>query len=129
MLSFIRFHVSTFFFFFKQKTAYEMRISDWSSDVCSSDLVPGIFARHSELVDSTLSVSSEEAIAEMRQLARGHGLLCGPSSGAHLIAARRVREQHPEFDTVVTLFCDEGEKYLQDHFSKPDGDVVRSAFN
>src|SRR3546814_16507207 len=30
------------FFFFKQKTAYEMRISDWSSDVCSSDLL----ARH-----------------------------------------------------------------------------------
>src|SRR3546814_4251279 len=30
------FHVV--FFFFKQKTAYEMRISDWSSDVCSSDL-------------------------------------------------------------------------------------------
>src|SRR3546814_7405179 len=31
-----------FFFFFKQKTAYEMRISDWSSDVCSSDLkAPG----------------------------------------------------------------------------------------
>src|SRR3546814_11191165 len=28
-----------FVFFFKQKTAYEMRISDWSSDVCSSDLV------------------------------------------------------------------------------------------
>src|SRR3546814_3863178 len=28
------------FFFFKQKTAYEMRISDWSSDVCSSDLEP-----------------------------------------------------------------------------------------
>src|SRR3546814_19291311 len=29
------------FFFFKQKTAYEMRISDWSSDVCSSDLSQG----------------------------------------------------------------------------------------
>src|SRR3546814_9576432 len=29
------------FFFFKQKTAYEMRISDWSSDVCSSDLLEG----------------------------------------------------------------------------------------
>src|SRR3546814_4669484 len=29
----------SFFFFFKQKTAYEMRISDWSSDVCSSDLL------------------------------------------------------------------------------------------
>src|SRR3546814_1376630 len=33
------------FFFFKQKTAYEMRISDWSSDVCSSDLVGDIGAR------------------------------------------------------------------------------------
>src|SRR3546814_14602526 len=31
--------VIMFFFFFKQKTAYEMRISDWSSDVCSSDLI------------------------------------------------------------------------------------------
>src|SRR3546814_662228 len=36
----VYFLVSSFFFFFKQKTAYEMRISDWSSDVCSSDLCP-----------------------------------------------------------------------------------------
>src|SRR3546814_9664788 len=35
------------FFFFKQKTAYEMRISDWSSDVCSSDLIE--FARFDHL--------------------------------------------------------------------------------
>src|SRR3546814_18457031 len=34
------------FFFFKPKTAYEMRISDWSSDVCSSDL------QHADLVES-----------------------------------------------------------------------------
>src|SRR3546814_5342007 len=33
---------SSFFFFFKQKTAYEMRISDWSSDVCSSDLAGAV---------------------------------------------------------------------------------------
>src|SRR3546814_12565773 len=32
-----------FFFFFKQKTAYEMCISDWSSDVCSSDLADVVF--------------------------------------------------------------------------------------
>src|SRR3546814_6799306 len=43
--------VSVFcFFFFKQKTAYEMRISDWSSDVCSSDLGDALgaadFAQH-----------------------------------------------------------------------------------
>src|SRR3546814_6181642 len=35
------------FFFFKQKTAYEMRISDWSSDVCSSDL--GYASHHNQL--------------------------------------------------------------------------------
>src|SRR3546814_18942512 len=34
------------FVFFKQKTAYEMRISDWSSDVCSSDLQPGVGGLH-----------------------------------------------------------------------------------
>src|SRR3546814_10926134 len=34
--------LSLFVFFFKQKTAYEMRISDWSSDVCSSDLLPAL---------------------------------------------------------------------------------------
>src|SRR3546814_9523896 len=34
--------VDMLFFFFKQKTAYEMRISDWSSDVCSSDLLPAL---------------------------------------------------------------------------------------
>src|SRR3546814_1355319 len=37
------------FFFFKQKTAYEMRISDWSSDVCSSDLVTELYADQMEL--------------------------------------------------------------------------------
>src|SRR3546814_1248795 len=37
------------FFFFKQKTAYEMRISDWSSDVCSSDLAYG---EHNAILDN-----------------------------------------------------------------------------
>src|SRR3546814_5719923 len=35
------------FFFFKQKTAYEMRMSDWISDVCSSDL-PTLYLEHTE---------------------------------------------------------------------------------
>src|SRR3546814_808442 len=44
-------------FFFKQKTAYEMRISDWSSDVCSSDLLRAdIFAshRHAEMPEARI---------------------------------------------------------------------------
>src|SRR3546814_17465038 len=44
------------FFFFKQKTAYEMRISDWSSDVCSSDLLQdyGLMVRRGTIVDATI---------------------------------------------------------------------------
>src|SRR3546814_15625055 len=42
------------FVFFKQKTAYEMRISDWSSDVCSSDLGAGTLSISNEFVDDKL---------------------------------------------------------------------------
>src|SRR3546814_5689604 len=41
------------FFFFKQKTAYEMRISDWSSDVCSSDLWMGALTDNLEVLTHT----------------------------------------------------------------------------
>ena len=85
----------------------------------SDGFVPGIFANHRDLVDDMLSVSSTDAIAEMRKLARNRGLFCGPSSGAHLIAARRMREQYPELETVVTILDDEGEKYLHDFFMQP----------
>src|SRR3546814_3745295 len=51
-LVYIRHYV---FFFFKQKTAYEMRISDWSSDVCSSDLTA-----HSEIVHAPDMIGSSE---------------------------------------------------------------------
>src|SRR3546814_9566930 len=45
------------FFFFKQKTAYDMRISDWSSDVCSSDLsAPFFCSDDNNAVSSTRSV-------------------------------------------------------------------------
>ncbi len=82
--------------------------------------VPGIFRRHQKLVNETLAVDSEEAVETMRHLAKNHGLFVGPSSGANLIAARKVRGAYPEIENVVTLFCDEGEKYIQDHFAAPD---------
>src|SRR3546814_3798881 len=53
------------FFFFKQKTAYEMRISDWSSDVCSSDL--GICLRL-VIEKAVLSRGSLSARQEARKL-------------------------------------------------------------
>lgn len=80
--------------------------------------VPGIFQRHQRLVDTTLTVDSSEAVESMKELARRYGLFVGPSSGANMIAARKVRESYPELETVVTLFCDEGEKYIADHFAE-----------
>src|SRR3546814_9037613 len=44
-----------YFLFFKQKTAYEMRISDWSSDVCSSDLASSRMALATSRVATTIS--------------------------------------------------------------------------
>src|SRR3546814_21149974 len=52
-----------FFFFFKQKTAYEMRISDWSSDVCSSDLL--IPEQRAAILLAAEGLSIEEAAASL----------------------------------------------------------------
>jgi cysteine synthase len=83
----------------------------------SDGFVPGIFARHKDLVDEIVAVDSEAAIAEMRRLARAFGLFVGPSSGAHLLAAKQLRERFPRLHTIVTFLCDEGEKYIDDYFA------------
>jgi cysteine synthase len=92
-------------------------VGDHLIEGIADGFVPGIFERHQQLVDTTLAVDSEEAVETMRHLARRYGLFVGPSSGANLIAAKKVREAYPELETVVTLFCDEGEKYISEHFA------------
>src|SRR3546814_17047389 len=63
-------------FFFKQKTAYEMRISDWSSDVCSSDLheavgiIPAAHVRPRRRQPGVLTENLEQAIVVERQIMR-----------------------------------------------------------
>lgn len=54
------------------------------------------------------AVGSEEAVGEARRPARGRGPFVGPSSGANLVVARRVRGSCPGLGTVVMLFCDGG---------------------
>src|SRR3546814_6536580 len=54
------------FFFFKQKTAYEMRISDWSSDVCSSDLARGVAVVDPAISDDALAKLQEGGIRGIR---------------------------------------------------------------
>src|SRR3546814_5387832 len=80
------------FFFFKQKTAYEMRISDWSSDVCSSDLVTS-----SLLADYRRTEEQEKALqAKVEQL-----------KGDYLDLRRRSIQYNiyqPEVDTNQALY-------------------------
>lgn len=83
----------------------------------SDGFVPTIFRRYEAMVDDVLSIPSGEALDAMSRIARDYGLFVGPSSGAHLAAAKRIKEQNPEPATIVTVFCDEGEKYLSEHFS------------
>ena len=77
--------------------------------------VPGIYQRHRDIVTRVVDVHSDDAVAEMRRLAREHGMLVGPSSGANMIAARRLLAERPD-ELVVTIMCDEGEKYLSEYF-------------
>ena len=77
--------------------------------------VPGIIARHRESIDGFVDVHSDEAILEMRRLASVHGLFVGPSSGAHMIAAKKLKVEYG-VENVVTFFCDEGEKYISDYW-------------
>src|SRR3546814_17295517 len=56
-------------FFFKQKTAYEMRISDWSSDVCSSDL-RGLCGRAEQAEDAHGLITGEPEM-----MCQGHGMI------------------------------------------------------
>lgn len=70
---------------------------------------PKIYDR--SLVTSTETVTGPEAIAATRAIAREEGILAGISSGAQLVAARRVASRM-ESGNVVVLFCDRGERYF-----------------
>jgi cysteine synthase A len=85
----------------------------------SDGFIPMIYQRHHEMVDRVMGVHSDDAVREMRRLARDFGLLVGPSSGANMVVARRLREELPEGSTIVTILCDEGEKYLSEYFIPP----------
>jgi cysteine synthase A len=64
------------------------------------------------LADEIATVSSADAMAMTRRLAREEALFAGTSSGANVVAAIRVAERLGRERTVVTLLCDTGMKYL-----------------
>src|SRR3546814_7882656 len=84
------FIILCFFFFFKHKTAYEMRISDWSSDVCSSDLSTISSPVHAgrRTPGSTASrFTRRRAICQCSFFRQTP--ICGPTNGAAALSADR----------------------------------------
>lgn len=71
-----------------------------------------------DLVDEIIPVSSAEAQAMARRLAREEGLFAGTSSGANVVAALRVAERLGSAATVVTILCDSGLRYLSTELYK-----------
>lgn len=77
-------------------------------------LVPGIY--DPSLADESVVVSTEDAQAMTRHLAREEGLLVGISAGANVFAALRLARTLKPGAVVVTILCDGGEKYLSENF-------------
>src|SRR3546814_3847028 len=115
-------------FFFKQKTAYEMRISDWSSDVCSSDLVGehGLFPKEIEqctrnddltgfqqtVFDVDLgafppmrSLLNDAEYREPAELGEGHQRAIGPDNN----------EGHGSSQEPVNVVREVGDRRIRDH--------------
>src|SRR3546814_4737474 len=71
------------FFFFKQKTAYEMRISDWSSDVCSSDLTTALEANllsgNVDMIAGELGLTLDQALAFEKRHGEDYQVIYEPS--------------------------------------------------
>src|SRR3546814_7116012 len=101
------------FFFFKQKTAYEMRISDWSSDVCSSDLLADagdrlqaqFYVKHLQRVQQR-RWAAVDALAAIRE-AKGPYLACvtADCGGFSIIRSSEERRVGTEFVSTCRSRC------------------------
>src|SRR3546814_18997464 len=95
------------FFFFKQKTAYEMRISDWSSDVCSSDL---------PVVNSISMKEGEAAFLE-------HARLCRKYGAAAVVMAFDEKGQADSLERRKQI-CERAYRLLVDEVGFPPEDII-----
>jgi cysteine synthase A len=79
---------------------------------------------HLDLLDAVVEVSSDEAIAMARRLAREEGIFCGISSGCNVVGALKVAAARPELGTIVTIICDNGLRYLSTELCTEAGELT-----
>src|SRR3546814_20969725 len=93
------------FFCFKQKTAYEMRISDWSSDVCSSDLrareLAATIASRAPIAAETAKLNLRAAVSmpldKAMEYERDLQAICFPNDDAQEVRAAFTQKRTPQF--------------------------------
>jgi cysteine synthase len=76
---------------------------------------------NTQIYDEVITVTDEEATFYTRKLAREEGILVGPSSGAACAVALRVADRMSTGKTVLTIFCDAGERYLTTDLFQAEG--------
>ncbi|MDR3354542.1 MAG: cysteine synthase family protein [Synergistaceae bacterium] len=79
-----------------------------------STIKPGIYDESA--ADGVITVTTEAAYEMTRRLAREEGIFAGVSSGANVAAALSYAKTLPEGALVVTILCDQGTRYLSEHF-------------
>src|SRR3546814_4424934 len=124
------------FFVFKQKTAYEMRISDWSSDVCSSDLVMDFadLVRLAGVIEDTLGRrglagvdvrhDTEIAIAFERMAACHERFLAGLGEALSARSEEHTSELQSLMRSSYAVFCLKKTKYGQSCCKPDDREVA-----
>lgn len=90
----------------------------------SDEFVPSIL--QTDRLDDIVAVDDGDSIVMARKLASCLGLGVGISSGANFLGAVKVRLQHPEEETVVTVFPDDNKKYLSTDYAREE--PVREGF-
>ena len=83
-----------------------------------SAVVPGIYDE--SVADAETEVSTEEAHAMMKRLAKEEGLFLGISSGANVAAAMKIAATITS-GIIVTILCDDGSRYLSEHIWEEHG--------
>src|SRR3546814_7082575 len=106
-------------YFFKQKTAYEMRISDWSSDVCASDLDLQVRADQDQSILRILDEFFKEIVGRTCIEELGHFI---PSASLALVSRRivartRARPRHAKFGSPRK----KSQKWCQGQFGRRGG--------
>src|SRR3546814_8081423 len=126
--------VVVLFFFFKQKTAYEMRISDWSSDVCSSDLSAdtalGKVAEkvRTKLEHENITLSSSDAEAKAEITPQGDLLIDGKKVATDEAQRALLLEYRAGIIAVAAAGTDIGMKGA-DFGLRPAGKALRGVFS